>query len=124
MPLEVAWRLMFRVNDEVKANCCLDRALQVVPASWSGKVEPYWKMPELWEVSLRSSFALPASNGVFETLTIAGQLGMSWNVTGPLIDNESDVTFEGAFSAEHGRPHITGLNWASFSVAKFPSIAQ
>jgi hypothetical protein len=122
MPLEVAWRLMFRVNDASAAGRCLARTRELLPAEVVGAPKPYWKMPELWEVALRSPFASPAATGVFELLLVANRLASHWHVSGPLIENDTVNVFEGVFHAKFGRPHVAGLSWASFSVGSFPAV--
>jgi hypothetical protein len=122
MPLEVAWRLMFRVNDASGAGRCLTRTRELLPAEVVEVPKPYWKMPELWEVALRSPFASPAATGVFELLLVANRLASDWLVSGPLIENDGTVNvFEGVFDVRSGRPHVAGLSWASFSVGSFPA---
>jgi hypothetical protein len=121
MPLEVAWRLMFRVNDASGADRCLARALELLPCEVVEVPKPYWKMPELWEVALRSLFASPTATGVLELLRVANRLASGWLVSGPLIDNGTISVFEGVFDMKSGRPHVAGLSWASFSVGNFPA---
>jgi hypothetical protein len=121
MSLEVAWRLMFRVNDAPAMERCVARALEILGAKITGNPKPYWKKPELWEVSFRSPFALPAESGVFEVLRTANCLGTGWLVSGPLVTDGAIAVFDGIFNVGTGRPHISGLQWASFSVGQFPS---
>lgn len=124
MPLEVAWRLMFRVNDRVAADRCLARALGMLTASVCDKPKPYWKQPELWEVSLRSRFGLPAGESVLSLLAAASAMATGWSISGPLIADEQVSVFEGVFDARWGREHLAGLHWASFSVGVFPKEEQ
>jgi len=121
MPLEVAWRLMFRVNDAAGAGRCLTRARELLPAEIVEGPKPYWKIPELWEVALRSPFTSPAATGVFDLLLVANRLASNWFVSGPLIEDATVSVFEGVFDGNSGRPHIAGLSWASFSVGSFPA---
>jgi hypothetical protein len=120
MPLQVAWRLMFRVNDASGANRCLARTRDLLPSEVVEAPKPYWKIPELWEVALRSPFASPAATGVFELLLVANRLASDWLVSGPLIENGEVSVLEGVFDAKSGRPHVPGLSWGSFSVGSFP----
>jgi hypothetical protein len=83
--------------------------------------KPYWKRPELWEVTLNTVFASPAADGVFGLLREADLLASGWLVSGPLIADGEVTVFEGIFSVGPGRQHIAGLEWASFSV--FQSVA-
>jgi len=121
MPLEVAWRLMFRVNNASRADRCLARTRELLPAEVVDAPKPYWKMPDLWEVALRSPLASPAATGVFELLLVANRLASNWLVSGPLIENDTVSVFEGVFDVKSGRPHVAGLSWASFSVGSFPA---
>jgi hypothetical protein len=121
MPLEVAWRLMFRVNDASGAGRCLTRTRKVLPVEVVEAPKQYWKIPELWEVALRSPFASPAATGVFELLLSANRLASDWFVSGPLVEGDTVIVFEGVFDAKSGRPHVAGLSWASFSVGSFPA---
>jgi hypothetical protein len=123
MPLEVAWRLMFRVNDASGAGKCVARAREVLSADIVEAPKPYWKIPELWEVALRSAFASPSPRGVYELLRVADRLASNWYVTGPSVDNDVVRVFEGVFDEKSGRPHVAGLAWASFSVGDFPAAA-
>ncbi|MFO0812625.1 MAG: hypothetical protein U0796_05370 [Gemmatales bacterium] len=120
MPLQVAWRLMFRVNDAAGADRCLARTREVLPSEVVEAPKPYWKVPELWEVALRSPFSSPAATGVFELLLVANRIASDWLVSGPLIANDNVSVLEGVFDAKSGRPHVAGLSWASFSVGDFP----
>jgi len=120
MSLEVAWRLMFRVNDRVAADRCLAGALDRLAASVTEEPKPYWKKPELWEVSLRSQFGSPASEGVVSVLSAANALATGWYVSGPVLVDGQLSGFEGVFDSQWGRQHVTGLQWASFSVGEFP----
>jgi hypothetical protein len=121
MPLEVAWRLMFRVNDASGAGRCVARTREVMSAEIVEAPKPYWKIPELWEVALRSAFASPSPTGVYELLRVADRLASNWYVTGPSVDNDVVRVFEGVFDEKSGRPHVAGLSWASFSVGDFPA---
>jgi hypothetical protein len=123
MPLEVAWRLMFRVNDASGADRCLTRTRELLPSEVVEAPKPYWKLPELWEVALRGRFASPAATGVFELLLVANRLASDWLVSGPLIEGDAVNVFEGVFDANSGRPHVAGLSWASFTVGSFPAAA-
>src|SRR5438128_5257809 len=114
MSLQVAWRLMFRVASG--ADRCLTRTRELLPSEVVEAPKPYWNMPELWEVALRTPFASPAATGVFELLLVANRLASSWLVSGPLIENEDVSVLEGVFDAKSGRPLVAGLSWGSFSV--------
>jgi hypothetical protein len=120
IPREVAWRLLFRVNDRVAADRCVASALRRLTAIVTEGPKPYWKQTELWEVCLQSSLAPPVSEGVLLLLVAADALGTGWNVSGPVIlDGELSV-FEGIFDRRWGRPHVPGLHWASFSAGSSP----
>jgi hypothetical protein len=123
MPLEVSWRLMFRVNDAVGAGRCLARTREMLPAEVTEAPRVYWKIPELWEVALRSPFASPTATGVLELLLAARRLASDWRVSGPLLANDSVSVFEGVFDGKSGRAHVAGLSWASFSVCNLPPVA-
>ena len=112
---------MFRVNDASGAARCLTRTREVLPAEVIETPKPYWKIPELWEVALRSHFASPAANGVFELLLSANRLASDWIISGPLVEGDTVNAFEGVFVAKSGRAHVAGLSWASFSVGSFPA---
>jgi hypothetical protein len=121
MALEVAWRLMFRVNDAPAMERCVARALEILGAKLTGNPKPYWKKPEWWEASFRSPFTLPAESGVFEVLRTANCLASDWLVSGPMVTDGAVTVFEGIFDVSTGRPRISGLQWASFSVGQFPT---
>jgi hypothetical protein len=124
MALEVAWRLMFRVNDRRAADRCLAKALGLLTASVSDEPKPYWKMPELWEVSLLSKFELPTGEGVLSLLAAADALATGWHVSGPMLANGQVSLFEGVFDRKIGsHEHVAGLLWASFSVGEFSADA-
>jgi hypothetical protein len=116
MPLEVSWRLMFRANDGPAALRCLNSVLAILVAEVTDPPKPYWKTPELWEASLRSPLDSPPAEGVLHLLEVADRLGSGWLVSGPVVANGDDITFEGVFQVGPGRTHIVGLEWASFSV--------
>jgi len=120
----VIWRLMFRVNDERAANKCLSRAIEAIPATVVESPRPYWKIPELWEMTLQSEFESPVPNGVLETLLAADRIGSDWTVSGPLLVDEEVSVFEGIFNAGPARPHVAGLHWASFSVSEIRKIER
>ena len=119
MGREVAWRLMFRVDDQVKADRCLGQALILIAAlrpKVTHEPKPYWKIAGLWEVSLRGEMRSPAGEGILLLLQAAEKLATGWQVSG-LSTEENEVTaFEGVFNASNGRAHARGLDWASFSV--------
>ncbi|MCX5660767.1 MAG: hypothetical protein NTW19_13760 [Planctomycetota bacterium] len=124
MALEVAWRLMFRVNNRAAADHCLARVLEHMPAIVTHPPKPYWKIPELWESSLRTPIASPANEGVFLLLRTASRLGSPWTIAGPLLAGDRISHFSGEFNAPPGRPHIAGLAWAHFDVGEFPAVAH
>ena len=126
MPLAVSWRLMFRANNATAADRCLSRVIGCIPATVHDGPKPYWKRPELWEVTLATVFASPAADGVFGLLGEADRLGSGWLVTGPLMADGEVTVFEGIFNAGLGRPHIAGLgqNKGVGSVLPRGSIAE
>ncbi|MEM0914128.1 MAG: hypothetical protein AAGK09_05900 [Planctomycetota bacterium] len=118
--MDVAWRLMFRVGNQAKAQRCLDQALEVVPGECVAAPQAYWKIPELWESSIQSAIEGSSAAAVLHLLQVADRLGTGWNVTGPTIHEDMVTCFEGIFDVKsHGRPHIAGLEWAWFSVGDF-----
>lgn len=120
MPLEVAWRLMFRVNNRVAADRCLARVLSTLCAEVIDAPKPYWKIPELWEVSLRSEFGSPPAEGITALLQAANSIASGWWVTGPTLNDGELLEFGGVFNNKHGGSHVPGLEWGSFSVGEFP----
>lgn len=85
MSLEVAWKLMFRVNNREGADRCVANALGKLSASVTDGPRPYWKQPELWEISLRNNFGSPNSAGVLCLLAMANALATGWYILGPRI---------------------------------------
>lgn len=123
MPLAVSWRLMFRANSATAADRCLARVVGCITATVSDGPKPYWKQPDLCEVTLSTQFASPTAGGVVGLLAEANRLASGWLVSGPLIVDGEVTVFEGVFNAGPGRPHVAGLEWASFSVFQ-PSAAS
>ena len=120
MPFEVAWSLMFRVNDAAAANRCITRVLAILAANVNDAPKQYWKMPELWEVSLRSPFGATTAEAVLNLMVVADRIASGWLITGPLIVDDAVTSLEGVFNAgAASRPHVAGLEWASFSVGHF-----
>jgi hypothetical protein len=121
MPLQVAWRLLFRVNNRAAADRCTAGAQRVVPGLVVGDPpKPYWKSPELWEVSCRSEFTWLDSEGIVAILKAANALGNGWYVMGPSFTDDRLHGFDGVFDVRSGRAHATGLHWASFSLLVLP----
>ena len=119
MQLETFWRLMFRGNNADAAERCLARALAHIAGEVFDGPKPYWKIPVLWEATVCSPFALPTAEGVFGLLVVADRLASGWLVSGPLMADEKLVIFEGVFNPDtSSRPHVAGLEWASFSVGQ------
>lgn len=124
MPHEVHWRLMFRTNDAAAADRCLRRALVVISANVVIPPKLYWKLPELWEVSLRSPFASSTADGVLSLLAAADRLATGWHISGPCLANGQITMFDGVFDIRSGRAHVAGLAWASFSVSQQPPVVD
>lgn len=125
MALQVAWRLMFRVNDARAASRSISRVLDILAADVCDGPKPYWKVPALWEVSLCSPFELPAAEGVLGLMLVADGIASGWLIHGPLAADGNITCFEGVFNASDScRPHIAGLEWASFSLGTFPASAS
>lgn len=116
---QVNWRLMFRVNDAASAARCLASVRKVLPSQVVEAPKPYWKLPELWEVTLRSPLAAPIAEGVLDLLLTANRLANGWLVSGPTLEHGIVTAFSGIFDAKSSRSHVAGLAWASFSVGDF-----
>jgi hypothetical protein len=119
MPSTILWRLMYRVNDRSTLDKCLERTLAHFGNNAElGECKPYWKIPELWECTIRTHFESGTiADHVVHCLTIATRLASGWYVSGN-ISPENSVGFFGVFAK--GKGHATdgflGLEWASFDV--------
>ncbi len=115
----ISWRLLFRVKSQAKALRKIDEVRQAFGRDIEVSVcERYWKDESLWECSAQ----VPATNGsaadiAFDCLVLAARLGNGWYILGLGGDGRLQV-FSGVFDANRsGRPHLTGLEWASFDLA-------
>jgi hypothetical protein len=114
----IGWRLMFRVKNHEKALRKIEEVRQTfgrdIELSTS---ERYWKDESLWDCWVR----VPGANGsaadlVFDCLVLAARLGSGWYIDGLGGDGDLAV-FNGVFDASRsGRPHVSGLVWASFDL--------
>jgi hypothetical protein len=114
----IGWRLMFRVKNREKAQRKIEEVRQTfgrdIEVSTS---ERYWEDESLWDCWVR----VPGANGspadlVFDCLVLAARLGSGWYIDGLGGDGDLAV-FNGVFDASRsGRPHVSGLVWASFDL--------
>jgi hypothetical protein len=114
----ISWRLMFCVKNRTKALRKIEEVRQAfgrdIEVSAS---ERYWKDESLWECSVQVQGANgSAADIVFDCLVLAARLGNGWYILGLGGDGGLQV-FSGVFDANRsGRPHLTGLEWASFDL--------
>jgi hypothetical protein len=112
----ISWRLMFRVKNATKALRKLEEVRQAFGRDINVDASKrYWKDESLWECSVQVPGATgSAAEIVFDCLVLAARLGNGWYVLGLGGDGGLDV-FSGVFDANgSGRPHVAGLEWASF----------
>ncbi len=116
---QVSWRLMFRVKDRRKALGRIEEVRNALGVDVEVTVcEQYWKIPDLWECSLRTpEIDRSIPKAVFDCLTLANRLGNGWYLLGPLVKDDVLIVFEGVFGVQNsGTPYIAGLDWGSFSI--------
>lgn len=120
----VAWSLIFRVSNRLKAMKELQRAeallgqnLQVV------SFEPYWKIDGEWRCEGAAKLEAASLNQlVTKSLLQANRLASEWSVRGPHLDEAGKLeSFEGTFQEGHGgKARLQSLVWAHFFLSQQP----
>jgi hypothetical protein len=118
----VAWSLIFRVSNRVKAMKELQRAeallgqnLQVV------SFEPYWKIDGEWRCEGTAQLEA-ASLDQLVTRSLLQANRLEWSVLGPHLDEAGNLeSFEGTFQERPGRKaRLQSLVWAHFHLSQQP----
>jgi hypothetical protein len=110
--------LFFRVKNHTKALRKIDEVRRAFGRDLKIAVdERYWKDKNLWECSFWVEGADgSAADVVLDCLVLAARLGNGWYVLG-LGGDGAVENFGGVLNgSQGGRPHIMGLEWASFDL--------
>jgi hypothetical protein len=111
------WRVILRTASGEKALALLLRIQEALAVPLEGsEYHLYWKDPSLHEASceIRLDDVENATVAVYQTLILAGKLGIGWTVGTPQQFQSGEFEFHGHKAADF---RVNGLDWASFSLS-------